>query len=125
VTTSTPVPLLEQTVTVSRDAYESWEYNLHIGTRYAVEVVTDGAPVDLIVLDLPNYQRYYTAFYSRTGSPWEEYVIFAPNTVQDRREFKVPLTGRYRIIIENADIIEGGATTTRDVHVIVRFFDMD
>jgi hypothetical protein len=124
VTTPMPVSLLETTVTVNRDAFSSWEFSLHIGNRYTVEVVTDGAPVDLLVLDAANYRLYTTAFYSRSGSPWESYVILIPGVVQDHVEFKVPLAGRYRVIIENADIIPGGAVTTRDVTVVIRVYDL-
>jgi hypothetical protein len=125
VTTPTPAPLLEKTVTIKRDTYSSWEFTLHIGKRYAVDVVTDSAPVDLLVLDAANYGIFATAFYSRSGSPWEKYVIFVPDIVQDTVEFKVSLAGRYRVIIENADIIPGGAVTTRDVNVIVRVYDLN
>jgi hypothetical protein len=124
ITTPTPSPLLEETVTIGRDTYRSWEFTLSIGRRYAVEMVTDGAPVDLLVLDQANYNKFSNAFYADSGAPWDQYVLFIPNVVQDRKEFKVSFGGKYRVIIENADFIPGGAVTTRDISVNVRLFDL-
>jgi hypothetical protein len=124
ITTPTPSPLLEKTVTINRDAYSSWEFTLYIGRRYAVDVVTDGAPVDLLVLDQANYNKFSNAFYADSGAPWDQYVLFVPNVVQDRKEFKVSFGGKYRVIIENADFIPNGAVTTRDISVSVRLFDL-
>jgi hypothetical protein len=125
ITTTSAVPILDNTVTVARDTYLSWELTLAAGKRYAVEVVTDGAPVDLLVLDLANYQKFSIAFSSKTGTPWEEYALLTTGIVRDRVEFKAPRSGKYRIIIENADYISGGAVTTRDVNVQVRVYNLD
>jgi hypothetical protein len=124
-TTSSAVPVLDQTVTVARDTYSSWELTLAAGKRYAVEVVTDGAPVDLLVLDLANYQKFSIAFSSKSGSPWEEYALLTTGITRDRVEFKAPRSGKYRVIIENADYITGGAVTTRNVNVQVRVYNLD
>jgi hypothetical protein len=90
-----------------------------------VDVVTDSAPIDLLVVDLANYQKFSIAFTSNSGSPWEEYVILTPDIVQKRVEFKSPRSGKYRIVIENSDYIPGGAMTTRDVSVTVHVFALD
>jgi hypothetical protein len=125
ITTPTPSPLLEETVTIGRDTYRSWEFTLSIGRRYAVEVVTDGAPVDLLILDQANYNKFSNAFYANSGAPWDQYILFVPSIVQDREVFKVSFGGKYRVIIENADFIAGGAVTTRDIAVSVRLYDLD
>ncbi|MDD1679827.1 MAG: hypothetical protein LUO93_11675 [Methanomicrobiales archaeon] len=125
ITTSTPAPLLEKMVTVKRDTYNSWELTFPAGKRFEVEVITDGAPVDLLVLDLANYNRFSSAFSSNSGMPWEEYVIFVPGIVHDKVEFKAPRSGKYRVIVENADYLPGGAATTRDVSAILRVLNLD
>jgi hypothetical protein len=125
VTTPPAVPILQEAVTISRDSYRTWELTFSAGNRYAVEVDTDNAPVDLLVLDLANYQKFSVAFSSKSGTPWDQYVVLTPSIVQKRVEFKAPSSGKYRVVIENADFIPGGAVTTRDVNVVVRVYNLD
>ena len=125
VTTPLPAAMVEGDKTIQRDAFDSWEVSLIAGQRIAVDVVTDGAPVDLLVLDLSNYYQFSTAFTSRSGALWESYVILKPDVIRQREEFKAPRSGKYRIIIENADVIPGGAVTTRAVNVVIRAYSLD
>ncbi len=125
ITTPGTIPMLDKSVNIARDSYVSFETTLSVGNRYEVEVVTDGAPVDLLVLDLANYRTFSTAFVSKSGTPWEEIVLLSPKIVQQHEEFKAPRSGKYRIVVENADYIAHGAVTTRDVGVLVRMFNLD
>ena len=43
----------------------------------------------------------------------------------DKVEFKAPRSGKYRVIVENADYLPGGAATTRDVSAILRVLNLD
>jgi hypothetical protein len=117
--------LLEGNKTIGRDNQGNWEISLQAGQRVAIDVITDGAMIDLVILDQPNYNIFKVAFSSRSGSLWESYVVLRTGITKEHIEFKAPLTSKYRIVIENADVIPNGAVTSRAVNVVVRAISLD
>ena len=117
--------LLEGNKTIGRDSQGNWEISLWARQRVAIDVITDGAMVDLVILDQPNYNTFRVAFSSRSGSLWETYVVLRTGITEEHIEFKAPFSSKYRIVIENADVIPNGAVTSRAVNVVVRVISLD
>ncbi|MDD1672016.1 MAG: hypothetical protein LUO82_03325 [Methanomicrobiales archaeon] len=125
VTTPPQRVVLEGNRVILKDEQKNWELPIAAGRRVSVELVTDGAPVDLVILDASNYNMFSVAFSSRSGKLWDEYIVLRTGSTREKVEFKAPRSANYRIVIENADVIPGGAVTTRDVSVTIRVIALD
>ena len=126
VTTPPQRVVLEGSKVVPKDEQKNWVLRGSTGHRYLVELVTDGAPVDLVILDSYNYDKKFgAAISSKTGEPWEEYIALKTMITRGSVEFKAPTSDAFRIAVENADVIPGGAVATRDVSVTIRVIALD
>lgn len=124
-TTQLAKVILEETKTVSRNEQIRWQEHIVAGKRVRFDIVTDGASVDYVVLESSNYDLFASAFASKSGSLWDEYLLLGKNIIRDSAEFKVPLTSEYYFVIENADVIPGGAMTVRNVNVTIKISTFD
>jgi|GEM_PF-4948687 len=117
--------ILQETRTIPKNEQYRWRLSLSTGQRVVIDIVTDGTAVDFVMLNLTNYEEFETAFVSKSGSLWDEYVILKTNITKERVEVKVPRTGNYYFVIENADIIPGGMQAIRDVAVTIKISTLD
>ena len=97
------------------DGYELWGDK---GARFTFFVKTDGAPVDLLLLDAVNYQKYDGAFCYEGCGTWNGYTY--RDIVQKKFSYVLPETGTYYLVIENSDFIDNGADAKRAVNVAVK-----
>ena len=95
--------------------YELWGEK---GARFTFFVKTDGAPVDLLLLDAVNYQKYEDAFCYEGSGTWNGYTY--RDIVQKKFSYVLPETGTYWLLIENSNFIDNGADAKRNVNVAVK-----
>jgi hypothetical protein len=87
------------------------------GYQFNIEIATDGAPVDVLVLDESDYQLYSNAF--KQGSAVSFSGVIYKFVVSKNFQYVLPSQGRYYLAIENSPFLNGGADAKRDVNVSI------
>jgi len=95
--------------------YELWGEK---GARFTFFIKTDGAPVDILLLDEENYQKLDQAFCYDGSGTWKGYTYC--DIVQKKFSYVLPEAGTYFLVIENSQFIDDGADAKRAVNVAVK-----
>lgn len=112
---SNAIPILDETKTVPYNHILSYLLAGDQGYQFNIEITTDGAPVDVLVLDENNYQVYSNAF-KNGGSTSFNGVIYT-SVVTKNFQYVLPSQGKYYLVIENAPFLTDGADAKNDVNV--------
>jgi len=114
---SNAIPVVDETKTAFHDHSLSYLLAGDQGYQFNIEITTDGAPVDVLVLDENNYQVYSNAF-KNGGSTSFNGVIYT-YVVTKNFQYVLPSQGKYYLVIENTLFLKDGADAKRDVNVQV------
>jgi hypothetical protein len=87
------------------------------GYQFNIGITTDGAPVDVLILDENNFLVYKYAFTS--GTSYSIKGVIATYTVSKTFQYVLPSQGSYYLVTENAPFLTDGADARRDVNVRV------
>jgi len=104
------------------DETDNLEYNYIIhyllsgdqGYQFNIKITTDGAPVDILILDENNYLEYSNAFEKR--SSFSINGVFYKNVVSKNFKYTLPSRGKYYLVIENSKFLKDGADAKRAVN---------
>lgn len=114
-----PVPVknwlivVDETSQIQKDYYAYWEMKLAKDDMVSVEISTDGAPIDLEIMDKTNFNRY-------KGSTHQTYDCWGSDSViRTEYVFVVPKDDTYYIVLDNTIDPEFGAYSRRSVNVNV------
>lgn len=116
--------LFDETSFVEED-YEM-EYSIEVTDPpidLDVALKTDGAPVDLLVLDESNFKIFSDGFAS--GKPVSFHTIgLNPFIIETTETYELTKKGIYYVVIENSDYLNNGADAGRGVryHIEVCYY---
>jgi hypothetical protein len=97
---SNAIPVVDETKTVPYNHILSYLLAGDQGYQFNIEITTDGAPVDVLVLDENNYQVYLNSLKNDAFSFSFNGVIY--NTVVTKNfQYVLPYQGKYYLVIEN------------------------
>lgn len=108
-----------ETVTIEKGFMYSYSFEMPEETEVMFSLDTDGAPVDVLVLDRANFEVFQKIF-SGGGDGRVSTIVTHPGVVSKSFTFTSPKDDTYYIVIENSDWLKGGATATRAVRVTTR-----
>jgi hypothetical protein len=106
-----------ETITIPQDNYHYFGWDLQSGQSIKFEVVTDGAPLDLTILDSKNFDNFKRYNGSETTEALKHYK--GMTNIQDVYTASYPDT--FFLVFDNFND-PGGSYAGRDVHVHVRFY---
>jgi hypothetical protein len=110
-------PIVE-TKNVPYDYIQPYELSGEKGAKFNIEIKTDGAPVDILVLDSKNYIIYNNDFENGAHDSWKS--VIHRDIVSKSFSYKLPETGTYYLVIENSDFSKDGADAKRAVNVAIK-----
>lgn len=108
-----------ETVTIEKGFMYSYSFDMPEETEVFFSLETDGAPVDVLVLDRANFEVFQKIF-SGGGDGRVSVLVTHPGVVSKSFTFTSPNDDTYYIVVENSDWLKGGATATRAVRVVTR-----
>ena len=111
------IPIVNESKTVQ---YHYIAYYLLAGDQgyhFTIDINTDGAPVDVLILDEDNFQTYSNAF--KVGGSTSFTGVFYRFVIEKNFDYLLPSQGKYYLVIENAPFLVDGADARRDVKVDV------
>lgn len=91
--------------------------------QFTAEINTDGAPVDVLILDQKNFEDYKDGF-SRNSESVFTGEIFT-GVITRTVHFTPSSTGTYYLAVENSPYLESGADARRTVYVRVKVSSTD
>lgn len=110
-------PIVE-TINVPYDYSQPFILSGEKGASFAIEIKTDGAPVDILILDSKNYAIYNNDFKNNAHDPWKS--VTHHDIVSKSFSYKLPENGTYYLVIENSRFTQDGADAKRSVNVAVK-----
>jgi hypothetical protein len=110
-------PIVE-TINVPYDFATPYKLSGEKGETFSIEIKTDGAPVDLLVLDSTNYKIYMNDFKNDAHDSWRS--VIHRDIVSKSFSYRLPDTGTYYLVIENSRFSKDGADAKRSVNVAVK-----
>lgn len=110
-------PIVE-TIDVPYDYIQPYELWGEKGVSFAITIKTDGAPVDLLILDTENYIKFSKAFENDISETWD--AVIYRDVISKEFSYTLPDHGTYYLVIENSEFTTNGADAKRDVSVSVR-----
>jgi hypothetical protein len=108
---------IKETIQVPYDHCRPYELWGEKGVYFDIEIKTDGAPVDVLILNTENYIKYNKAFTEGISTKWNG--IFHRDIVSKKFRFTLPESGTYYMIIENSKFTSDGADAKREVNIAV------
>lgn len=105
--------VVDETSQIQKDYYAYWEMDLEESNIVSVDISTDGAPIDLEIMDQTNFNRYKNDAY-RTYDFWG-----SDSVIRTNYDFYVPGDDTYYIVLDNSVDPENGAYANRNVNVNV------
>ena len=108
--------IVDETTTVGSDEYLYYSAIFYEGATITVSVSTDGAPIDVFLMDAQDFDEY-----EDEKSDHIHYYIdgSALKIVKKRYTWMVPETNTYYIVIDNTIAPDAGANPSRSVNVKV------
>jgi hypothetical protein len=106
--------LLDETKQISFDSYQSYyDSSAKQNDIYSLEINTDGAAIDLFVIDAVNNNKYILK---------EDFdsIFERSNIIRGTYSFTIPKTDTYYIILDNRVIPLGGAYSGRAVNTAIK-----
>jgi len=114
---ATGISIIDETKRIERETMVYYLLAGDKGYQFNIDVVTDGAPVDIFIMDEQSYQVYSKAF--EQGSDFSINAISFKNVARKSVKYSLPSQGSYYLVIENAYFIKDGADAERAVNVNV------
>lgn len=114
--------VFDETTTVKSDYYMYYSVLFYEGATVTVNVNTDGAPIDLFLMDAQDFDEYQDMQNEQSGVNEFNYYVAGSsmNVVKKRYTWVVPETNTYYIVVDNTIQPEGGADPRRSVNVHVK-----
>ena len=108
--------IVDETTTVGSDEYLYYSAIFYEGATITVSVSTDGAPIDVFLMDAQDFDEY-----EDERSDYIQYYVdgSALKIVKKRYTWVVPETNTYYIVIDNTIAPDAGANPSRSVNVKV------
>jgi hypothetical protein len=104
-----------ETVKVPKGSYRYYYYSLKEGDSIKIAVLTNGPPIDLLIMDEANFNDYKASFTDgRTWYEWDSLKV-----IKTVYEFSVPADDTYYVVLDNSPMPDGGADSGKDVSVQV------
>ena len=120
VTTSAPVRYIPDSYTELIGSGKYWYYYIPLksGDMIQTTVITDGSPIDLMVMSSTEFKKYQTAISSPPGrwNSWSDLDI-----VKDQYSFTAPSDDTYYFVLDNTNSPTGGAYAKKALNVDVTF----
>lgn len=113
----TYTPIVE-TINIPYDSFKSYTLSGENGDNFAIEIKTDGAPVDILILDSKNHSIYNNNF--ETDAHDSLTSVTHRNIMSMSFSYALPDTGTYYLVIENSQFTNDGADAKRSVNVSVK-----
>jgi predicted small secreted protein len=102
-----------------KDTFEKFTLQLDPKNNVQVNMTTDGAPVDVLLLDAPAFDSY-TGAVNGSGASWST-LASRLNTNAANFSYAVNTGGTYYIVVDNTGMVPGGAGGASDVFVNVNW----
>ncbi|MDD1701588.1 MAG: hypothetical protein LUQ31_01240 [Methanoregula sp.] len=113
----TAITIVDETKTLPEKTFFYYLLSGDEGYQFDIDVTTDGAPVDILIMDEQTYQEYSSAF--KQGKALSFNAVTFKNTAAKTLEYSLPSRGDYYLVIENSPLLEGGADANRALNVRV------
>ncbi|UUX92670.1 hypothetical protein [Methanoplanus endosymbiosus] len=108
---------IDEVITLDEEYIQSYSLTGIKGAVFDIQIVTDGAPVDLWIFDDENYINYDKSFEDGLNYKWKG---ISHKIINNKKiSYKLPDTGTYYLVIENAYFTEEGANAGRKVNLRV------
>jgi len=113
--------IVDETISLDMDYYWSSSALYYAGDILEVTVKTDGAPVDVFLMNAQDFDEYEDMQNDQSGADGFNYYVdgSALKVVKKRYTFEIPETNTYYIVVDNTIQPEGGADPRRSVNVHV------
>jgi hypothetical protein len=114
--------MIDETKNVPYDYIQPYELSGEQGDRFSIEIKTDGAPIDILILDTENFTKYNKSFTNDVYGNWNG--VINRDIVSKEFSFSLPTSGtyylRFRQVLENSQFTSNGADAKRSVNVAIR-----
>lgn len=108
--------IVDETTTVESDEYLYYSALFYEGATITVSVKTDGAPIDVFLMDAQDFDEY-----EDEQSDYIHYYVdgSALKIMNKRYNWVVPETNTYYIVVDNTIAPDAGANPRRSINVHV------
>jgi len=110
--------LVDETINVPYDVMQPYELIGEKGDRFSIELKTDGAPIDILIFDTPNFIKYNKSFGNDVYNTWNG--VIERNIVSKEFSYSLPTSGTYYLVIENSQFTSNGADAKRGVNIALK-----
>ena len=113
--------IVDETISLDMDYYWSSSTLYYVGDVLEVTIKTDGAPVDIFLMNAHDFDEYEDMQNDQSGADGFNYYVdgSALKVVKKRYAFEIPETNTYYIVVDNTIQPEGGADPRRSVNAHV------
>jgi len=112
-------PSAPQTVQIQNNYYRYYAFEMKEGGVEKISVVTDGNPIDLMVMDSSNFNTYTNIEHTNEPGTWYSWNHLS--VINDQQTLTAPTDGTYYFVLDNTRYPSNGAYAGTNVNVAVTF----